>query len=104
MAMEKVIHTDKSCLTTEQFEDVLERAKSLQAAIEDLYAKRVFVNESAEGVWRYFGKRPLLTSVRRSMTNLFNSGLLVKDGTEMGMYNVTIQKYRLSSIEKEIKF
>lgn len=37
----------------------------------------------------------LLTSVRRSLTDLFNAGVLVKDGKKMGKYGVRVSVYKL---------
>lgn len=37
----------------------------------------------------------LLTSVRRSLTDLFNAGVLVKDGKRMGRYGINVCIYKL---------
>ncbi len=37
----------------------------------------------------------LLTSVRRSLTDLMNAGMLVKDGKRMGRYGVRVSVYKL---------
>lgn len=39
----------------------------------------------------------LLTSVRRSLTDLFNVGVLVKDGKRMGRYGINVCIYKLKT-------
>ena len=39
----------------------------------------------------------LLTSVRRSLTDLFNAGVLVKDGKRMGRYGINVCIYKLKT-------